>query len=231
MKKRLLALAATALLLVGQATAVFAEGSKTAALTLGDASKAGYVLTEDIEQAPAFEELKTDAPEVAELINKVNAGEMSMEEFAQEISEDFPEIAKKLADKGFLTKFYDLIALDGTEKTADGKYQVVFSVPAMTANTQDIAVLHYSTVRSLWEIIEPSSVDLEAKTITVEFEDLSPVAIIAKEGTFSTTQLGNQTSGTSPKTGNETGSIAWMGAAVVLFGMAVVISAKTRNVK
>lgn len=40
-------------------------------------------------------------------------------------------------------------------------------------------MLHYSMERTVWEIIDPTEVDEEAKTLTAEFEDLSPIAIIS----------------------------------------------------
>lgn len=231
MKKRLLAVASAALLLVSQAAAVFAAPSITGNVALsGETSAAGYVLTAAIEDTEAFQTLEAEKPEVAQLITQVNAGEVTMTDFAETIAEEYPEVSEQLADKEFLSGFFDLVAEDGVELNADGKYEVTLSVPALTENTTEVAVLHYSTVRGLWEVVEPSSVDLEAKTITVAFDDLSPVAVIAKEGTGAAV-TGSQASGTSPKTGAGMEVAAWMGAAVVLFGMAAVVSVKKKYAK
>lgn len=231
MKKRLLAVAAAAVLLVSQAAAVFAAPSITGNVALsGETSTAGYILTVAIQETEAFQTLEAEKPEVAELINQVNAGEVTMTEFAETIAEEYPEVSEQLADKEFLTGFFDLVPEDGVELNADGKYEVTLSVPALTENTAEVQVLHYSTVRGLWEVIEPSSIDLEAKTITVVFDDLSPVVVIAKEGTGAVA-AGSQASGTSPKTGAGMEVAAWMGAAVVLFGMAAVVSVKKKYAK
>lgn len=229
MKKRLLAVAAAALLLVGQAAAVFAAPSITGDVALsGDQSTADYILTVDIAQTEAFQTLEAEKPEVADLINQVNSGAAAMTDFADTIAEEYSDVSQQLSGKEFLTSFFDLVAEDGVELNTDGKYEVTLSVPALTANTTEIMVLHYSTVRGLWELVEPTSVDLEAKTITVAFDDLSPIAVIAKEGTGAASTAGDQTSGTSPKTGTGMEGAIWMGAAVILFGMAAVVSAKKK---
>lgn len=231
MKKRLLAVVAAALLLVGQATAVFAAPSITGNVGLSsETSAAGYVLTADIAQTESFQMLEAEKPEVAKLITDVNSGTVAMADFAESIAAEYPEVSQQLADKEFLSAFFDIVAGDNVEQNADGKYEVTLSVPALTSNTTDVAVLHYSTVRGLWEVVDPSAVDLDAKTITAVFDDLSPVAVIAKEGTGSAT-AGNQSSGTSPKTGTGLEGAAWMGAAVVLFGMAAVVSVKKKGAR
>ena len=78
----------------------------------------------------------------------------TMTEFAETIAEEYPEVSEQLADKEFLTGFFDLVPEDGVELNADGKYEVTLSVPALTENTAEVQVLHYSTVRGLWEVIE-----------------------------------------------------------------------------
>lgn len=229
MKKRLLAVAAAALLLVSQAATVFAAGSITGNVALSGEAAKGYTLTADIAQTEVFQKLEAEKPEVAKLITEVNAGTESMADFAESIAQEYPEVSQKLAGKEFVSSFFDLVAGDDAKLNAEGKYEITLSVPALTANTTDVAVLHYSTVRGLWEVIDPSAIDLEGKTITVAFEDLSPVAVIAKEGTSTSATVGSQTSGTSPKTGTGMESVLWMGAAVVLFGMAAVVSVKRRR--
>ena len=78
MKKRLLAVAAAAVLLVSQAAAVFAAPSITGNVALsGETSTAGYILTVAIQETEAFQTLEAEKPEVAELINQVNAGEVN----------------------------------------------------------------------------------------------------------------------------------------------------------
>ena len=240
MKKKLFGMVLAAALVVAQTVSVFAAGSKTASMTLDPESSGDYVLTESIEEASAFQALEEDAQETATLIRQVNDGSATMSNFIEAVvnmvdsiagmtQEAVTELQANLTGKAFVTQFYDLIAQDGVERTAEGKYRTTLSVPAMTANTEEIAVLHYSTVRELWEIIDPLNVDYDAKTITVEFEDLSPIAIIAKEGTFSTDAVGSQSQGTSPKTGASMSGAVWMGGAVVLMGMAAVVFTRKKE--
>ena len=89
------------------------------------------------------------------------------------------EVITKLENKDFVTGFVDLTADATAEKNENGKYEVTIDVPSMTDEATGYAVLHYSNERSVWELIEPSETDAEAKTITAEFEDLSPVAVVA----------------------------------------------------
>lgn len=55
---------------------------------------------------------------------------------------------------------------------------MTWEVPNLTANVGVVRVLHYSTVRNVWELLVPDSVDLNTKSITVTFPDLSPVAVV-----------------------------------------------------
>ena len=89
-----------------------------------------------------------------------------------------------------------------------------------------VKLLHYSTVRNVWEVITPSDVNYESKQITAEFEDLSPVAVIAtKSGAGDSATSG---SGTSPQTGVGSDWGIYVSAAVVLLGAAVVLGRKKR---
>ena len=107
MKKRLLAVAAAALLLVGQATAVFAAPSITGNVGLSsETSAAGYVLTADIAQTESFQMLEAEKPEVAKLITDVNSGTVAMADFAESIAAEYPEVSQQLADKEFLSAFF-----------------------------------------------------------------------------------------------------------------------------
>ena len=76
-----------------------------------------------------------------------------------------------------------MIALEAAEKNEEGMYEVTISVPSLTDELRNVQVLHYSTERSLWEIVDPTEIDMEEKTLTAEFEDLSPIAVIADSTT------------------------------------------------
>jgi len=91
----------------------------------------------------------------------------------------------------------------------------------------DVAIVHYSTTRSTWEVITPDSVDLENKEVTASFKDLSPVAVIAK---VDASKAADNATGTAPKTGVEANNswMAWGCAAVVLMAAAVLTFKKKR---
>lgn len=90
------------------------------------------------------------------------------------------EVKKQLKDKELLTKFFDLIPIDGGIKDDDGNYVVTMELPVLTEALEDqgVAILHFSIERELWEIIHPENIDFEEKEITAKFQDLSPVAFI-----------------------------------------------------
>ena len=226
MKKRILAAAMAAVLTVGSAAGVMADGSRSKNVTLSGEDSGKYVLTQTIEETEAYKTLKAEEPETAAVIDEVNAGTKTMETFAEELTAlaeettdetakaALEEVVKAVENRDFVTGFFDLHPEGDVEKNENGKYEVTLSVPALTENTTDVAVLHYSTARKIWEVIEPKKVDKENKTVTAEFEDLSPVAVIAKEGTFDALTSGGA-QGTSPKTEGVSEWMLWAGAAVL----------------
>ena len=143
-----------------------------------------------------------DHPDVLETILAINNGEKDL----QAIAEQAPDLADALAGKDLVTPFFDLVPINGGIQTEDGKYLVTLEVTALTSSMTEIGLLHYSTVRNLWEIVEPTEVNYDEKLITAEFEDFSPVAVIAKINTD-----------TAARTGDTSGSMmSWyLGLAVV----------------
>ena len=227
MKKRILAAAMAAVLTVGSAVGVMAEGSRSKNVTLSGEDSGKYVLSQAIDETETYKNLKAEEPETVALIDEVNAGSKTMKTFAEELAAmaeetadetakaALEEVAKAIENRDFVPGFFDLTPQGNVEKNANGKYEVTLSVPALAEKTTDVAVLHYSTERKIWEVIEPKNVDKENKTITAEFEDFSPVAVIAKEGTFDTLTSGGA-QGTSPKTEGVSDWMQWAGAAVLL---------------
>lgn len=228
MHKKVIAGMLTAAMVMTSVVGVFAAGSRTKYVALVGDSAAYYQVDHAIEETEDYKKIKQENPEVIDIIDETNKAEEKMKTYDELLAayiETLPEGAAKesakkvleeIKGKDFVTPFFDLIPVGDVKKNANNKYEVTLSVPAFTENTTDIRVLHYSDVRKLWEIIEPLKVDLKAKTITVEFEDLSPVAIIAKAGTFINID-DLEAQGTSPKT-VEGSSVwmLWMGAAFVL---------------
>ena len=220
MKKKLISLAMLVTVFAMQVVGVSAA-SKTATMAVVGNSK-GYYEVDAMDQ----EELDTVAAAdktTADLIKDINAGTKTLEDLAKAES----SIASEIEGKSLVTAFMDLRKIGDVSKTADGKYQVNLSVPALTKGMTDVKVLHFSTERNVWEVITPSNVDLNNKELTFEVQDLSPIAIIAK---VDASQAVTNTTGTSPKTGvDSTNTVPFAGAAVVLLGAAAVVAFRKKN--
>ena len=80
-----------------------------------------------------------------------------------------------------LTQVQDLSIVDlATGKIVkDAKdVTVTWEVTNLKKDLGEVRVLHYSTVRDVWEILKPEKVDYKEKAVTQHFEDLSPVAVV-----------------------------------------------------
>ena len=181
-------------------------------------------VTGDSKESYAFEDMSAAtglSADVADLISQINAGTKTLDDLGKAA----PEIASDLEGKSLITSFEDLVAKNGAP-TTDVK-GVKISVPALTSGMSDVAIVHYSTTRSTWEVITPDSVDLENKEVTASFKDLSPVAVIAK---VDASKAADNATGTAPKTGVEANNswMAWGCAAVVLMAAAVLTFKKKR---
>ena len=219
MKKRLFGTLLAVALVVTQVVSVFAAGSKTTQATPSGESVGKYEITEGT--AENFSEVKEQA--VLDKILAVNNGTATLESIAEQAE----AIKDELTGKVLVTKFFDLVPINGGVKTEDGKYKVTFTVPNLTEALQDVKVLHYSTQRAVWEVITPDNVNYSTKEITAQFEDLSPVAVIGKNTGAGTAT--DSTTGTSPKTGVASDWILYAGASVVLLGAAVVVFGRNRK--
>ena len=222
MKKRILGTLLAAALVVTQAVSVFAAGSKTTQATPAGESVGKYEMIEGTEEN--FKEVAEKAPEVVEKIVAINEGTATLESIAEQAE----QLKEELTGKTLVTKFFDVKPVDGGVKAEDGKYIVTFHVPNLTEALQDVKVLHYSTERAVWEVINPENVDYAKKEITAKFEDLSPVAIIGKNtGAGSSTT--DSSASTSPKTGVGSDWGIYVSASVLLLGAAVVVLGRNRR--
>lgn len=80
-----------------------------------------------------------------------------------------------------LTQIQDLSITDAAtgEAVKDLKdVTLTWEVTNLKEGIGEIRVLHYSTVRNVWEILKPEKVDYKEKAVTQNFEDLSPVAVL-----------------------------------------------------
>lgn len=220
MKKRIFGTILAAALVVTQAVSVFAAGSRTTQVTLVGDSASYYEVSEGTQEN--FSELAQSVPEVVKKILAVNAGTETL----QSISDLAPELAGELEGKSLITKFFDLKPVNGGVKTADGKYLVTLSVPELTEALTNVRLIHYSTERSLWEIVTPTDVNYKNKQITAEFIDLSPVAVIADVDESKAAGTSESTAGTgtgiAPKTGVDSRWGAYMVGAAVLLGISAI---------
>lgn len=211
-----------AALVVTQAVSVFAAGSKTTQATPAGESAGKYEMIEGTTEN--FNEVAAKAPEVVEKIEAINEGNATLETVAEQAE----QLKEELTGKTLVTKFFDVKPVDGGVKAEDGKYIVTFHVPNLTEALQDVKVLHYSTERAVWEVINPENVDYAKKEITAKFEDLSPVAIIGKNtGAGSSTT--DSSASTSPKTGVGSDWGIYVSASVLLLGAAVVVLGRNRR--
>ena len=188
LRKCLMVCALAAVMTVGSASVASAAGSRTMNVTV---QAECISVAAKIEESEAYKQLEESAPEVVSILDKVNDGTMEMKDVTAELTKmaegltdetakaALEEVITKLESKDFVTGFVDLTADATAEKNENGKYEVTIDVPSMTDEATGYDVLHYSVERSVWELIEPSETDAEAKTITAEFEDLSPVAVVA----------------------------------------------------
>ena len=222
MKKRILGTLLAAALVVTQAVSVFAAGSKTTQATPAGESVGKYEMIEGTEEN--FKEVAEKAPEVAEKIVAINEGTATLESIAEQAE----QLKEELTGKVLVTKFFDVKPIDGGVKAEDGKYIVTFHVPNLTEALQDVKVLHYSTERAVWEVINPENVDYAKKEITAKFEDLSSVAIIGKN-TGAGSSATDSSASTSPKTGVGSDWGIYVGASVLLLGAAVVVLGRNRR--
>lgn len=220
MKKKIFGFVLAAALVVSQALVVCAEGSKTGEAALTGDSVGKYAISEVTEDS--FGDLAETAPDVLAKIQAVNSGQATL----QSIAELAPELEASLEGKTLLTQIFDLSPVGDGVLTENGNYLVTLSVPTLTAAMTDVQILHYSTQRNVWELITPSSVDSANKEITAEFQDLSPVAVIAK---VNASAAADSAVGTSPKTGFNSGWIVWIGAAFVLMSASAVLLRRNKH--
>lgn len=221
MRKRVSGIILAAVLTVTQTFTAFAAGSRTADVALAGDSVSCYKLMEASEDIFRENGVKDEA--VLDMIIAVNAGTKTLEDLAAELA---PDLKGKLSDKEMITPFFDLIPVNGGRMTEEGKYTVTLSVPTVTEGMTDVCLLHYSTVRNMWEIVEPVDVDYGNHEITAEFTDLSPVAVIANTDY---TGVADTSKGTSPKTGMSQEWLFWIESAVLLAVVGILIYNRARK--
>ena len=210
----------TAALTLGATSAVFAASKTTdvSTPTKGIIIAAVDTTGLDADTAAAIEEV-TETTDLDAFLDKIADDEGAA------------AVKEAITGKKFLTGFFDVKAGKGAEKNEDGTYTVTLSVPELTSAMTGIQILHYSTVRKCWELIDVDDKDLNNKTLTATFKDLSPVTIVIAKSSSSNKDTTNKTAQTTtkktaPKTGASTNYMVWMVAAMAFIGAAFAVSRK-----
>lgn len=192
--KKFMALALAAVLSVGCAFGVSADGSRTKDVTVINEQSEIYEIIQKIEDTEGFKELKETVPAVADAFKEVGEGKMDMKGFidvlktlaeeegiTEEVKAAIEEVVEKLDGKDFVTGFtqFKVLDFDKAVKNEDGKYEVEFAVPSITDEMENIQLLCYNKETKEWSIVDPINIDKENKTIKVALDDLCYFTIIA----------------------------------------------------
>lgn len=191
--KKFMALALAAVLSVGCAFGVSADGSRTKDVTVVQEDSQVYEIIQKIEDTEGVKDLQQKYPTIAEAFQKVGEGKMDMPEFIdvlkalatdekdETLKAKLEEVIEKLDGKDFVTGFTQFKVLDATraEKNADGKYEVEISIPSITDDMENIQLVCYNEETKEWTIVDPINVDKEKKTIKVALDDLCYFTIVA----------------------------------------------------
>ena len=213
--KKFMALALAAVLSVGCAFGVSADGSRTKDVTVIKEQSEIYEIIQKIEDTEGFKELKETVPAVADAFKEVGEGKMDMKGFidvlktlaeeegiTEEVKAAIEEVIEKLDGKDFVTGFtqFKVLDFDKAVKNEDGKYEVEFAVPSITDEMENIQLLCYNKETKEWSIVDPINIDKENKTIKVALDDLCYFTIIADAKTDATEDTTEATDTTTEET-------------------------------
>ena len=208
---------------------------------LEEAIKADSTITELSEEKKQEVVKEFKEKKVAKMVESYKAAEVIIKKIDQEKKQAGKEVKidndgkidKELKDKKIVKSFFDLHATGDKKEichTDGSKHKVTISVPGMTKGWKNIVVLHYSTIRCVWETIVPQ-VNYDKKTLTFEVQDLSPIAIYADVEEDATDKApATDTDKELPKTGSVSSAwMIWSAMALIVLGSGVIVSQKKRG--
>ena len=229
MKKMLRTLVASvAVLALGVTTAFAAPSINVNGSAVGDVLVNGQVVEATVSFTNDFTNIES---EVKEVISQINEG-TNIADILADVTVEGAE-SLNLKEYSLATTLQDLVAVDANGNALKN-VTISWEVPNLVQNMGDVKVLHYSTERKVWEVINPENVDFAKKTVTATFKDLSPVGIIYKNvasngGTNSGTENGSENN--LPETGSAVSStqIALAALVAVAGGVALLAGKKFRK--
>lgn len=242
LRKKVLTILAAATMMAASVVGVMAAPSQTKEIkaVANETTDADnyYVTNKDVASVASFAELEKTVPEMTDLIKKVNAGEITVEEFLKTLGADAnvsDDVKKNIEGKDMLSNVFDLDKV-GEPQKVDGKYRVTLEIPGLTAKTTGLGLVHL-TSKGVWEYIPAveGSVDVAAKTAQFDFTEFSPVFLVADAGTTDKSDVANSkgtgtdSTAKSPKTADASDWMTWAVMAVVLLGAGAVALSRKEN--
>ena len=229
MKKMLRTLVASvAVLALGVTTAFAAPSINVNGSAVGDVLVNGQVVEATVSFTNDFTNIES---EVKEVISQINEG-TNIADILADVTVEGAE-SLNLKEYSLATTLQDLVAIDANGNALKN-VTITWEVPNLVQNMGDVKVLHYSTERKVWEVINPENVDFAKKTVTATFKDLSPVGIIYKNvasngGTNSGSENGSENN--LPETGSAVSStqIALVALVAIAGGVALLAGKKFRK--
>jgi hypothetical protein len=158
--------------------------------------------------------------------NAVNVKIQAMPEEYKAVAEEIKNVdnVKKVLGDAFVE---GMSVVDVQDVVVDGEatfpLTITFKVPGVVSGTK-VAVLHYDTEKSAWEVVESKAGD---GTITATFNSLSPVAFVVDKNTAPGAKDGAKA---SPKTG-EGMAVPFVATAAVILLIGAAVCFRKREVR
>lgn len=131
-----------------------------------------------------------------------------------------------LGDLKLLTAIQDLSVQYTTGERIHGRVTLTWEVPSLSAVQGDVYVLHYSTIRNVWELLTPDAIS--RNKITCTFPDLSPVAVVYLEKSSTSGQQGSPGDDVV-NTGDHTNVTTYVAVAVVALAAVSLLVKKAKK--